>query len=528
MKLRRIAVASVALLAIALSACAGGANQGGNGNGGGSSDGGGQLVIDTAFDLTTLDPQRMNEPSGIRILRGVYETALRFTSADAGSIEPWLADYEMSEDEKVLTLTVKEGPTWPDGSPITADDMVFTYQRLIGLKGNPSPNLDGITVEKVGENQLTLTSDSPNPQLPVTMANPSLGIVQKSLAEENGATLDAATDKAEAFFNTESIGSGPYKIEKAEIASQVTLVPNEEYWGEPAKLDRLVFRNVAAATQLINIKAGTANIVDGLSGEQASKLDDSLQVTSEASNQMLYVLMNQNPEINEWTSNADFLAAVRAGIDYDALMEIAGPGTVRAAGIIAPMIPGALDVSEAPKTDVAAAKAALAASGYKGEEVEFHVANDMVVRGVSLLTIAEAIQAQLKELGINLKLNPQPVTTALGPYRAGEQGMALWYVQPSQPHNFETLNYLPDDQMGKRAGWPAGAAPDIEALGEEIRNASDAERVELFGEFQVLMNEEGPYIQLFLPPTTIVTTDNVTGLTMLPSGDFDITQLGTK
>ena len=150
MKLRRIAVASVALLAIALSACAGGANQGGNGNGGGSSDGGGQLVIDTAFDLTTLDPQRMNEPSGIRILRGVYETALRFTSADAGSIEPWLADYEMSEDEKVLTLTVKEGPTWPDGSPITADDMVFTYQRLIGLKGNPSPNLGGITVEKVG------------------------------------------------------------------------------------------------------------------------------------------------------------------------------------------------------------------------------------------------------------------------------------------------------------------------------------------------------------------------------------------
>lgn len=527
MKLRRIAVAGIAVLALALSACAGGANQNNN-NSGGEGGKGGQVVIDTAFDLTTLDPQRMNEPSGIRILRGIYETALRFTSADAGSIEPWLADYEMSDDEKVLTLTVKDGPKWPDGSPITADDLVFSYQRLIGLKGNPSPNLDGITVAKVGDNQVTLTSESPNPQLPVTMANPSLGIVQKSLAEENGATLDAGSDKAEAFFNKQSIGSGPYKIEKAEIASQVTLVPNEDYWGDAAKLDRIVFRNVAASTQLINIKAGTANIVDGLSGEQAEKLGDKLTVTSEASNQMLYVLLNQNPSINEWTANPDFMKAVREGIDYDALIDIAGPGTVRAAGIIAPMIPGALDVADAPKTDVAAAKASLAASGYKGEEIEFHVANDMVVRGVSLLTIAEAIQAQLKELGINLKLNPQPVTTALGPYRAGEQGMALWYVQPSQPHNFETLNYLPDDQMGKRAGWAAGSAPEIEALGEQIRNASDEERTALFQEFQKLMNDQGPYVQLFLPPTTIVSTTNITGLTMLPSGDFDITQLGTK
>lgn len=525
MKLRRLAVAGIAALALTLTACGNGGGNSGNTSGG---DGGGQIVIDTAFDLTTLDPGRMNEPSGMRILLGVYETALRFDSADAGSIQPWLADYEMSSDDKVLTLTVKEGPKWPDGSAITADDLVFSYQRLIGLKGNPSPNLDGVTVEKVSDTVLTLTSEAPAPQLPVTMANPSLGIIQKSLAEENGATLDAATDTSEASFNKASIGSGPYKIEKAEIASQVSLVPNPDYWGEPAKLDRIIFRNVAAATQLINIKAGTANIVDGLSGEQASTLGSDLKVTSEASNQMLYVLLNQDPAINKWTSNQDFMSAVRQGIDYDALLDIAGPGSVRAAGIIAPMIPGALDEGDAPKTDLDAAKAALAASGYKGEEITFDVANDMVVRGVSLLTVAESIQDQLKGIGINLKLNPQPVTTALGPYRAGEQGMALWYVQPSQPHNFETLNYLPGDQMGSRAGWPKGSAPELEQLGDDIRNAADADRADMFKDFQKILNESGPYVQILLPPTTIVTTANVEGLTMLPSGDFDITKLSLK
>lgn len=524
MKIRRLAVAGVAILALALTACAGGGNRDNSGGG----EGGGQLVIDTAFDLTTLDPQRMNEPSGIRILRGVYETALRFTSADAGSIEPWLADYEMSADDKVLTLTVKEGPKWSDGSPITADDMVFSYQRLIGLKGNPATNLSNVTVEKVSDTQLTLTSSVPAPQLPVTMANPSLGIIQKSVAEENGATTDAATDKAEGFFNKQSIGSGPYKIEKADMASQVSLVPNPDYWGEPAKLDRMIFRNVAAATQAINIKAGTAHIVDGLSGEQGAGVGGDLKVINEASNQTIYVLMNQNPAVNKWTSNPDFLSAIRMGINYDTLLAIAGPGSVRASGVLPPMIPGSLPESEAPKTDIEGAKAALAASGYAGEEIQFDVANDMVVRGVSLLTVAESIQDQLSNIGVNLKLNPQPITTALDPYRAGEQGMALWYVQPSQPHNFEGLNYGPDDQMGKRAGWTAADAPEVVALMTEIREAAEADRVPLFQDFGRILNESGPYISLLLPPTTIVTAANVEGLVLLPSGDFDITFLSLK
>ncbi|MFT4230469.1 MAG: ABC transporter substrate-binding protein, partial [Microbacterium sp.] len=496
MRKSRLALAGVVALALALTGCGSSGSSDSNG-----SEGSDQVVIDMAFDVTTLDPSRMNEPSAMTIMRGVYETALRFSSSDAGSLEPLLADYTMSDDEKTLTLTVKDGPTFADGSPITVDDFVFTYQRLIDLKGNPSPNLEGVTVTKVDDKTLTLTSEEAQPDLAVTMANPSLGIIQKSAAEENGATLDPTTDTAEAFFNKSSIGSGPYKIETADIQSQITLVANEDYWGEAPALDRIVFRNVAAATQAINVKAGTADIVTGLSSEQASKLPDSVNVTTEASNQMLFVLLNQDPTINEFTANAKFDEAVRRGIDYDALLELAGPGMVRAAGIIPPMIPGALSEDEAVTTDLDAAKAALEESGYNGETIEFDVANDMVVRGVSLLTVAEAIQAQLKEIGINLELNPQPITTALSPYREGKQGFALWYVQPSQPHNFEALNYLPGAQMGARAGWAEGSAPELEELGEEIRNAPADERDAMFEEFQRIENEIGPFVPLLLPPT---------------------------
>jgi len=526
MKKQFLALAGLVVAALALSGC--GASQQNGQNAQGGQSGNAQLVVDTAFDLTTLDPGRMNEPTGTIILRGVYETALRFKSSDAGSIEGNLADYELSPDNKVLTLTVRKGPTFADGKPVTVDDMVFSYQRLIGLKGNPANNLAGVTVEKVSDTQLTLTSAEPMPELAVTMANPSLGIMEKSVAEEHGATTDAATDKAEGYLNTASVGSGPYTIEKADIASQVTLVANPKYWGEKPGYSRIVIRNVAAATQLINIKAGTANIVTGLSSEQATGLPKTVTTKTSPSNQMLYVLMNQNPQISKWTSNPDFVKAVREGIDYKALLDIAGPGSVRAAGVIAPMIPGALKDGDAPKTDVAAAKKALAASGYAGEEIKFNVANDMTVRGVSLLTIAESIQDQLKKVGINFVLDPAPTTTALGPYRAGEQAAALWYVQPSQPHNFEALQYLPGQQMGKRAGWPAGADPTIETLGEKIRNSSAEDALPLFTDFQEQLNDHGPFVTLLLPPTTIVTTSDVAGLVMTPTGEFDITQLHKK
>lgn len=519
MKRSLIPIAAAAALALVLSGCAGGSNGGANASK--------QLVIDTSFDLTTLDPSRMYEPTGMLILRGVYETPLRFSGSNADSIEPYLTDYEMNADNTVLTLTLRDGVAFGDGTPMTTDDIVFSYNRLIGIKGNPSVALDGITVAKVSDTQVTLTSETPKPQMPVILTNPSMGIVSAAEVEKNGGSM-TPDDKAESYLNTNSVGSGPYTIEKSDLKSQVSLVRNEKYWGEAPAYDRIVFRNVQAPTQLINVKAGTANIVTDLSFDQTKDLPKNVTLTTEPSNQMLYVLLNQDPAISTITSNPKFLEAVRYGIDYDAILRLAGPDAVRVAGLIAPTIPGALPADEAVKTDVAKAKAALQESGYNGEAVKFSVANDKSVRGVSLLTVSEAIQAQMKELGINFQLDPSPITTALDPYRDGKQTSALWYVQPDYPHNFEYFSYFPGNQLAKRAGWPKGSDAQLEALETQITNEpSEDKRNELFQEAQRRLNEVGPFVGLLHPATNIVHSSSV-DLTILPTGDFDITALVKK
>ncbi len=522
MKFATFTIAAVAATALTLAGCASNGNEQ---SAGGSAQK--QVVIDTSFDLTTLDPGRMYEPTGMLVLRGVYETPLHFTGPNADSIEPLLTDYEMNADNTVLTLTLREGVTFSDGTPMTADDIAFSYNRVIGLKGNPSAALDGITVEKISDTQVTLTSETPRPQLPVMLTNASMGIVSEQQVKEHGGSL-TPDDSAEAYLNTTSVGSGPYVIEKSDIKSQVSLVRNKNYWGEQPVYDRIVFRNVQAPTQLINVKAGTASIVTDLSFDQAQNLPKNVTLTTEPSNQMFYVLINQDTSVSTVTSNPKFLEAVRYGIDYDAIMSLAGPDAVRVSGLIAPMIPGALPADEAISTDLARAKAALKESGYNGEPVKFSVANDKSVRGVSLLTVSEALQAQMKAVGINFQLDPAPITTALDPYREGKQASALWYVQPDYPHNFEYFSYFPGNQMALRAGWPKGSDATLEELETRITNEpSEAKRNELFQEAQRRLNEVGPFIGLLHPATNIVHSSSIS-LTLLPTGDFDITTLGSK
>ncbi|MFC5946452.1 ABC transporter substrate-binding protein, partial [Micromonospora harpali] len=85
------------------------------------------LVIDTSFDLKTADPGRTYEPTGLIIGKATYDTLLTFEGSDVTKPVPALAEsFELSEDGTELTLKLRQGATFADGSPVTADDVVFS------------------------------------------------------------------------------------------------------------------------------------------------------------------------------------------------------------------------------------------------------------------------------------------------------------------------------------------------------------------------------------------------------------------
>ena len=92
------------------------------------------------------------------------------------------------------------------------------------------------------------------------------------------------------------------------------------------------------------------------------------------------------------------------------------------------------------------------------------------------------------------------MATALENYRAGNEQMGLWLWNPDYPDPQDYLVFGPGELVGLRAGWPEGAAPDIEAVSQEAATTvDDAARAPLYEQFQQMLNESGPFFPLFQP-----------------------------
>lgn len=484
---------------------------------------GGSLVVDASFDLKTADPNREYETTGSIVAKALYETLLTFDGDDVTQPVDGLASYEMNADNTVLTLTMNEGHTFSDGSEVTVDDAVFSLQRVQGVKGNPSFLLDGVTVEKTSDTTLTLTSETPNPALPFILPNPALSVVNQDVVEENGGTT-TADDAAESFLNTTSAGSGPYILESFDAASQVVFTVNPEYTGEKPAHERVVLRNVQGPTQKLNVEAGDSQVALDLNPDQVAELDASkVSIIANPSRYMIFLFLNQDPAVSQITSNPKFLEAVKAGIDYDKIVDLAGEGSVRPGGFIPSIFNGALDAADGNQFDADAAKAALAESGYAGEEVTLNFPNDITVQGLSLQSVAESIQAQLKSVGITITLAPAPVATELDAYRNGTETIGLWYWGPDFPDPSNYLAFTPGELVGLRAGWAAGADPTVTELAAAAVAAADPEaRAAAYEELQKAQNATGPFIPLLQPAQNVVTATTITEVPLNPTWTVDL------
>lgn len=499
---------------LGLAACAGDPAPTGSGSGQatGGADGASAVVVDTSFDLKTIDPARQFEPTGGIVDKALYQTLITFQGSDLTKPVPGLADFQMSPDQKVLTLKLKSGHVFSDGSPITADDAVFSLQRVQGIAGNPSFLLKDVTVAKVDDNTLTLTSPKPNPALLFILPNTALSVVNAKAVKANGGST-TKEDKADTWLNSEAAGSGPYLLESIDIKSQVKLKRNPKFNGQKPKFDTVVIRNVPGETQKVNIQAGSSHVAMDLSPDQVSGLDSSkAKVNTTASPYVVFLFMNQNPAINKITANPDFVTAVRKGLDYKRLVSFGGNGAVQPGGVVPSMFIGALKEDPTNSRDLEASRAALAKSGYSGQEIPLSFANDLTVQGLQLQTLAAAIQSQLKEVGIIIKLAPAPVASEMDAYRGGKEHMGLWYWGPDYPDPADYLAFAPGGIVGKRAGWEIGQNPTMDDLTVKSAAAIGSERVRTYETWQKEGNKSGPFIPFLQPSQNVAAASSLTEL----------------
>jgi peptide/nickel transport system substrate-binding protein len=516
MRLSRWAAAgAAAALAAGVTAC-GGASSSSGGTSSASGSASPTLVVETAFVLKTLDPGRMFEPTGLMIDRVLYDTLLTYKGSDVSRPVPDLAtSWTASPDAKTFTFTLRQGVKFANGDPVTASDVVYSLMRTKNLNGNPSFLMAGITATAPNANTVVLTSATPNTAVPAIVTNPALGIVDAKAVTADGGTdsAKAATaDKAEAKLNTVSQGSGPYTLTSFSTTSQVVLTANPDYWGPRPRYGKIVIRNVEASVQKLDVLRGESQIAVDLSPTQAEGMTG-VQIVNGASPNLFFVLSNDNTKVSAITSNKDFQTAVRDGINYPSLLQLAGKGSVQAAGVIPSMFLGSLPASKAPAYDLAGAKAALAASGLGHPTVTMTYPSDLSVNGISFGDLAARVQQDLAQAGITVKLQGQSIQVALSTYRAGTEQMGLWYWGPDYPDPSDYLNFMPGELVGLRAGWAKGADPSLESLASQAAvTTQDSARGSLYQQIQESMNTSSPFMPLIQPAQILVGATSVKNL----------------
>jgi peptide/nickel transport system substrate-binding protein len=488
------------------------------------------LVIDNAFVLKTADPGHTFEPTGELVENGLYDTLLTFNGADLTKPVPDLArSYTVSPDGRTYTFTLDPKAKFSDGTPVTSADVVFSLVRSVTLAGNPSFLLTGEKITAPTPETVVMTSAAPNPALPFILPNPALGILNSKVVMTHGGTdaADASTkDTAQSYLDAHSAGSGPYVLSSFSLTSQVVLKANPDYWGTKPAWSTVVIRNVPASVQAPDVLRGTDEISVDLAPSQATGLRN-VNVVQGTSPNVTFVFTNDNPAVSKITANHDFQEAVRYGINYASLVQLAGSGSVQAPGVVPSLFVGALPQSADTPYDLAKAKAFLASSGLGHPSVKLAYPSGLQVNGINFADLASRVQVDLKQVGINVTLAPASVEVALATYRAGTEQMGLWYWGPDFPDPSDYLTFGPGQEVGLRAGWTTKDAPAIAALAQEATSTlGTPARDAVFAKFQTELNQSGPFMPLLQTAQVTVATKDLTDVQANGLWLIDLRQIG--
>ncbi|HJZ45889.1 MAG TPA: ABC transporter substrate-binding protein, partial [Roseiflexaceae bacterium] len=467
-------------------------------------------------DQISMDPAVAYEFGGIQVVGSVYQPLVTILPGDP-TVKPLLAkswDVKESGDGWTITFKLDEKAKFASGAPVTADDVVYSWGRIIDLNKSPAFLFTDFGVKKdsfkaVDPQTVELTlPKTTSPQVFLTVvANSVAAVVEKKIVEAN-----AGSDFGSTWLNDHSAGSGPYVLVSWERSTQNVLDANPNYWGTAPALKRVIMRNISEQANLQSaIETGDADIVQDLGLEQAKALEGNadVQLVKANNTQLQYIGMNakippfDKPEARE---------AIRYAINYDDLNTLlAGNGK-----IVQEIIPdGFLGYTgETPfKQDIEKAKQLLAKAGVAdGTEIQFTVSTGIATGGLESATLAAKLQSDIEKTGLKVKIQQIQFSELLNLYRAQKLQMVMLSWGPDYPDPHTNANPFTNYEA-KSIAWRNGfESPEIAKIALDASLAPDpAKRAALYKQMTERLFHEGPYAVLYQPTRTYGVRKNIKG-----------------
>lgn len=480
------------------------------------------VVAATIDDIITLDPAQAFEFSGIDVTINLYDRLVDFDPVDieAGFQASLAESWEVSEDGKSITFTIRDDATFHSGNPVRAEDAAWSLQRVVKLNKTPSFILTqfGFTPENVEEkitfdgNKLTLHLDKPYAQSFVLncLTAGVASIVDKEAVMANA----EGEDMGNAWLSTNAAGSGAYTLGGWRANEAVQLAANEEYWQGAPEMKRVIIRNVAeSSAQRLLLEQGDIDVARDLTPTDVDAVRevDGLKIQEEPKGRILYMGLNQKDEL---LSNPAVIEAMKHLVDYEGISDSFLKGIfVPHQSFLPKGYLGALD--ENPWSyDVEKAKQILADAGVEGGTITTKIRD---LR--EYIDVAQTLQASMAEAGLTLEIEQMTGAQVLDAYRAREVPIFLgeWGPDYSDPNtNAATFAFNPDNSDEAQATGLL-AWRNAYAVPEEMGDATEAatleqdseKRAEMYKDIQRQYQEEAPIIPLFIRVANTGLQENV-------------------
>ncbi|PZQ57287.1 MAG: ABC transporter substrate-binding protein, partial [Variovorax paradoxus] len=251
----------------------------------------------SASDIPTLDIHSQNNALGNGVHAAIYDSLVYYNSTTFKP-EPQLAISWKNVSPTQVRFQLRPGVKFSDGTPLTADDVVFSIARAMAKTSNYAVYAEGIDkAVKVDANTVDILLKAPTPTLINQLTE--LRIMSKAWAEKNNSTSpkDIKTQE-ETFAHRNAMGTGPYVVKEWQPDQRLVLAPNPNYWGKnPTNVTEIVYTPIKSqATRLAALLSGETDFVLDPSPQDLPRLrgNADLKVIDGVENRTIFLGMDQH------------------------------------------------------------------------------------------------------------------------------------------------------------------------------------------------------------------------------------------
>lgn len=496
------AVFCAAALTLGLAACSGGNTSADTGSasdtesassagqeaaGSGSASGRTDLNLRIGDAFSTVDPHNLSLNSDIMLSRQIYEPL--YWINDEGEEIPMLAtEYSVSEDGLTWTFQLREGVTFQNGDPLTAQDVVYSYERCFdnAYMQEKVEAIDSVTAPDDSTVEMHLKYQFS----PLMEKIAAIGIVSQSFAEAN---MD---DQGLLGFN--ACGTGAYSVKEAIPDVSITLEAYSGYWGGEAPIKTLNFEQITDETTAVTaFEAGEIDVMSIPSANWA-QISESGQYNTDSrpSNHVVYLIFNTEAAPFD---NRELRQAIAYAINREDIIAVAADGLADPATSLATSyMLGYTEDHMTYEYDPEKAKELLAEAGYPDG---LDIGSMKTMSGSYFEKVMQVVQSQLAEVGITSTIEGMDGNSLVEDCITGNFTLADMGQNLSLDYDF--LKTYFNEEYINGLNMARVSDSQIQELFEQGASTTDREeRLAIYQEIEDLTQELCAYVPLYNLQTT--------------------------